>query len=100
MVWADRLPELPGLVLEVLEKAKTGELEFQSRSDDFIELQREITQGFRRTILAIIGTGCVIGAAVLLAPGGSGVATIASVPNPIWLIAAVGVVLLAAALRR
>ena len=100
MIWADRMPELPSLVLETLDKANSGELEFQTKNGEFTELRTEMTRGFRRIIFAIIGTGCVIGAAVLLAPGAAGVATMTSAPIPIWLLAAGGFVLLGAALRK
>ena len=86
------------MVIELLDKARAGDLHVQSASQDFTEVRDEIRSGFRRTVLAIIGTGCLIGAAVLLAPDGSSY-MLGDVPLAVWLLGIVGVGFLATAVR-
>ncbi len=94
----DRLPEIPGLVIELLDKARSGELQMRSTSEDFVAVRDQIRLGFQRTVLAIIGTGCLLGAAVLLAPDGLSDMS-GGVPATVWLLGLVGLGCLASALR-
>ena len=95
----DRLPEIPGLVIDLLDRAREGEPQVQSSSQDFTEVRDEIRIGLRRTVSAVIGTGCLIGASVLLAPDGSG-NMLGGVPLAVWLLGLVGFGFLASALRN
>ncbi len=63
--WGETLPALPGLVHEVLHRARSGELRVEMAGNEMAMLRRELAHASRRIVLAIIG-GCLIVGAVLL----------------------------------
>lgn len=62
---AEKLPELPLLMHEVLDKARNGKLEIEWKSEELTKLRHELRQNNRRTIAGITGASLIIAAAIL-----------------------------------
>src|SRR3569623_592396 len=65
--WAERLPEIPGLLHEVLKRAEGGKFKVVADDGDRRELYHILRRAEQRIYVAIIGAALVISAAVLLA---------------------------------
>jgi ubiquinone biosynthesis protein len=63
---AEKVPELPLLMHEVLDKARNGKLEFEWKSEELSRLRHELRQNNRRTFAGITGASLIIAAAILL----------------------------------
>lgn len=99
-LWAERLPQLPNMAFEVLEKARTGELKMKLDSTQLENIQREIHRTSRRNFAAITGTGFIISAAVIYALDGYAKPMLGDFPLVSWIAAALGVAVLFAAWPR
>lgn len=98
-MWAERLPELPGTMLDVIDKVRTGDIILDVRAKDVDELRREIRSANQRTAYAIIGAAFIVSASVLLGLDGHAPAVfIKGAPIIVWVLAALGIVMLAGAL--
>ncbi|WP_126452114.1 ubiquinone biosynthesis regulatory protein kinase UbiB [Sulfuriflexus mobilis] len=62
---AEKLPELPLLLHEVLDKARDGKLEIEWKSEELVKLRQEMRQNNRRTVAGISGAALIIVAAIL-----------------------------------
>jgi ubiquinone biosynthesis protein len=62
---AEKLPELPLLMHEVLDKARNGNLEIEWKSEELTRLRHELRQNHRRSLAAITGSALIITAAIL-----------------------------------
>ena len=89
-MWAERLPKLPNLFFEVLDKAKKGELEYKLDDNQLNEIKQEIRHANRRNYAAITGSGFVLSAVIL-----SG-----SLPLYSWILGGVGLIMLLSAWPR
>ncbi len=98
--WVERLPELPAQLLQMLDKARGGELELQMRSRELRALHLDLRRGIRRVALAVVASGCIVAAAVLLGLDGYSPVMLASVPLGVWVLGGIALVLLAAVLRE
>jgi ubiquinone biosynthesis protein len=96
-IWAERLPELPRTALDVLDLAKNGNLRVRSSSDQLEKLHQEMKRVNQRVVLAIIGSAFVIGAAVLLGLDGYAPTMIGQAPIMAWVLAGLGIIMLAGA---
>ena len=67
--WIDRLPELPGLAFDVLDRLKQGRIEVATHDDILDEIRREIRNVHRRLSYSVAGAGLVIAAGVLHSVG-------------------------------
>ena len=63
---AEKLPELPLLMHEVLDKARNGKLEVEWKSEELTKLRHELRQNNRRMFAGITGAALIIAAAILL----------------------------------
>jgi len=63
--WAEKLPELPTLMHEVLTKASEGKLEVKLSTKELEKIRKEIKHSNQRTYFAILGGSLIIGAAVI-----------------------------------
>ncbi|MBI4692667.1 MAG: ubiquinone biosynthesis regulatory protein kinase UbiB [Gammaproteobacteria bacterium] len=98
--WADRLPELPTLALDVLDQLKAGRLEIANRDPNLTEIRNEIRRAYRRLVYAVLGVGFVITAAVLQVVDAESSRRIAGLPWSLWVFGSLGVAAITAALRR
>lgn len=87
-LWAEKLPELPVLLHETLEKARKGELKLNWNSEQLDAIRKEIKRANRRNLGVISGSGLVISASIILVQGS------ASLIWPGWLLGVSGAVIL------
>ncbi|MCG3201140.1 MAG: putative protein kinase UbiB [Gammaproteobacteria bacterium] len=85
---AERLPELPKVAFDVLERAKTGQLKMIVHGDQLDELKAEVRRSGRRTSLAVLAASFIVSAAVLAVTVDESVRTLWGVPWPVWLLGA------------
>ena len=64
--WWQIMPEVPGIVYDILRRERAGELITQLRSEELERIQQQLQYNQRRLILAIAGTGLLLAGAVLL----------------------------------
>lgn len=98
--WWEMAPRLPGLAHEVLERARSGELELGWRSQELQRLRSQMGTNHRRLFFAIVGSTLIFASAVTLATQGAALPNWAALPGASWLLAAIGLVLLARAWPR
>jgi ubiquinone biosynthesis protein len=67
---AERLPDLPQLAFQALERIANDELKVEIQSRQLQELKQEIRRANRRSIRAVIGSGFVVSASIVLALDG------------------------------
>ena len=65
--WMNRLPELPGLAFDVLERLKQGRLEVSTHDQMLHEIRCEIRNVHRRLSHAVVGAALLMAAGVLQA---------------------------------
>ncbi len=92
--WSEKLPELPGLMHDVLQKARDGKLEIHYRSDELARLRDDLCHQHRRTLLGITGGSLIISASLAALTTGT-----AGIPLATWLLGVPGLGCLIAALR-
>ena len=90
----DRLPDLPNRALNVLDQLHDGKLEMENKSREIHHLRAEMKRYNRRTILAVVGSGFLLCAAIIYALGNVTHGAFASVPIVSWLLGFIGVMLL------
>jgi ubiquinone biosynthesis protein len=95
---AERLPELPKLAFDVLEQAKSGQLKVEMQGLQLDELRREVRRAGRRLVLAVLGTGFIISAAILLSLAVGAGRTPGSLPVVAWVLGGIGVLMIVALL--
>ncbi len=95
--WAEILPQLPGELHDLVQRANAGKLEVQWKSEELRKIRREIRDGNQRTFLAIVGGSLVISAAVLLGLDGYAAKMIWDAPVVTWLAGGLGGLLLVVA---
>lgn len=96
--WSEQLPELPGLVHDVLQQIRTGHTHSEEQRRQFEELRREMHSGNRRTLLAITGAALILSGAIIMGLDGYTPAMLAGVPLATWLLGGIGVLLALGAL--
>ncbi|MCC7412180.1 MAG: ubiquinone biosynthesis regulatory protein kinase UbiB [Gammaproteobacteria bacterium] len=97
--WAARLPQLPAMLMQIVEKTRAGELELRTRSEQLEQLGGELRRGNGRLVLAVIACGCLIGATVLLGLGGHAPRMLGALPLGTWLLGGLALALVALAVR-
>jgi ubiquinone biosynthesis protein len=98
--WIDRLPDMPNKLIDLVDRVREGKLQFENKSRDIHELRRELKAYNRRTVLALIGSGAMLSAAITYGLHETAAVLFAGVPLVAWLAAAVGFVVLVLALRE
>lgn len=98
--WSEKLPEIPGLMHDFLQKANKGQLEVQWKSDELEKIRKEIRQANQRTITVIAGAAMIIGSMILLGLDGYAPRMLGDMPLGTWLLGGVGAWLLVFAFMR
>jgi len=98
-LWIDRLPELPGLVFEILDQVRSGRIRVTSNDPQLNQIRKEIEQIHRRLVLAVVGVGLISGAGVLNGVSAQTSPMLGPLPVSVWVLGGVGVVALVAAFR-
>ncbi|MGB7932820.1 MAG: ubiquinone biosynthesis regulatory protein kinase UbiB [Gammaproteobacteria bacterium] len=91
----ETLPEVPLLAHKLLEQATTGKLRMEWTSAELRGLRNEIKRANRRTINAIVGTGLLLGAAIIYGLDGHAPTVIFGAPMLSWLCGGLGLAILA-----
>ncbi|MGD8546784.1 MAG: ubiquinone biosynthesis regulatory protein kinase UbiB, partial [Thiohalophilus sp.] len=84
-MWAERLPQIPNMLYDVLEKAKNGTLQIELQDKQVAQLRREIRRANRRTWGAIVGGSLLISATVLAALDGFAKPMLGNLPVYSWI---------------
>jgi len=95
--WGEALPRLPGLLYELLQHAHEDRLKASSQVDELARLRLEMRQANRRTVLAIVGVGLVLSAAVIFGLDGYQPLMLVGAPLASWILGLAGGVLLISA---
>jgi ubiquinone biosynthesis protein len=96
--WLDRLPELPGKVIDLVDRAREGRLQLEHNSAEIERLGRELQRNSRRSRYAVIGAGFLV-AAILSLDRGPLLATLAGTSVISWLLALAAAAFLVLSLR-
>ncbi|MCW9089370.1 MAG: ubiquinone biosynthesis regulatory protein kinase UbiB [Gammaproteobacteria bacterium] len=91
----ETLPELPLLAHKLMEQATTGKLRMEWTSVELRSLRDEIKRANHRTINAIVGTGLLLGAAIIYGLDGHAPTVIFGAPLLSWLCGGLGLAILA-----
>ncbi len=94
---AEKLPEIPLLVHEVLRKARDGNLELDSSVEELRQLRKDLKRANHRTYAAITGGSLLLGALVVSGLDGRAPAMVLNAPLVSWLIGGLGALILLAA---
>ena len=94
--WGEKLPQIPGLMHDVLEQAKNGQLKVQGNQEEFRLLRQEIRRANQRSFFAIIGGALIISAAILLGLDGYAPRMLWDAPVLSWAFGVIGALMLLA----
>jgi ubiquinone biosynthesis protein len=96
-MWAERLPQIPNMLYDVLQQAKEGTLKVELQDKQMSELRREIRRANRRTWGAIVGGSLLLSATILAALDGFAKPMLGDLPVYSWILGGFGVAILLAA---
>ena len=99
-LWIDRLPDMPNKLIDLVDRAREGKLQFENKSQDIRELRKELKLYNQRTVRALIGCGAMLSAAIIYGLNEKAIAMFAGVPLVAWIAASVGFVILLFAIRE
>jgi len=91
---SESLPEIPLLAHKLLEQATTGKLRLEWTSAELRRLRGEINRANRRTVNAIVGTGLLLGAAIIYGLNGQAPAVFFGAPLLSWICGGLGLAML------
>lgn len=93
--WAEKLPEIPLLLHEVLQQARDGKLRIEWKSEELEKIRHDIKRASRRGFAAILGGSFIISAAVIKGLDGyAPMVMIANAPLLTWILGGIGVIIL------
>lgn len=90
----DRLPDLPNKAIDVLDRLHDGRLEMENKSKEIHQLREEMKTYNQRTVLAVVGSGFLLSAAIIYALNNTTHGVFAAVPIVSWLLGFAGMLLL------
>ncbi len=93
-LWAEKMPDLPLLVHEVLQQTRDGKLQIEWKSGELEKIRRELRQASVRGYTATIGAAFVVGAAIIKGLDGYAPVMLGSAPLLTWLLGGIGALLL------
>ena len=97
-IMAEKLPELPEMIYQVLGDAAKGELEIKWKSKQLDEIKQQMAKNHRKNIMAICGSSLVISAAIILGLDGFSPLMLGDAPLATWALGGLGGLLLFSAL--
>ncbi|HMM75541.1 MAG TPA: ubiquinone biosynthesis regulatory protein kinase UbiB [Gammaproteobacteria bacterium] len=92
--WIDRLPELPGLTFDVLDRLKDGRIEVVTHDEVLDEIRREIRNVHRRLSYSVAGAGLIIAAGVLHSMTDAAAAHWTAFPAAVLILGGIGTAML------
>ena len=63
--WLDRLPQLPGKTMDLIDRLRDGKIRIELKSDELDELRKELRRHSRSNVLAIIGATLILSGIIL-----------------------------------
>jgi ubiquinone biosynthesis protein len=99
-MWAERLPGMPGAVIDLIDQAKSGDLRFQVESQVLHDIKREIRAAGERDVYAILGAGFIVAAALLFGLQVPDPTMLGDAPFGVWVLGGLGLVMVVNAVRR
>jgi ubiquinone biosynthesis protein len=99
-MWAERLPGIPGAVIDLLDQAKHGDLRFHVEAEAFHDIRREVRAAGERGVYAILGAAFIVGATLLFGLRVPDQTMLAEAPFGVWVLGSLGLLMVANALRR
>ncbi|MFP3873745.1 MAG: ubiquinone biosynthesis regulatory protein kinase UbiB [Thiohalophilus sp.] len=96
-MWAERLPQIPNMLYDVLQQAKDGNLTVELQDRQMRQLRREMRRANRRTWSAIVGASLILSATILAALDGYAKTMLGNLPVFSWLLGGAGLAILLAA---
>lgn len=88
--WIEQLPALPGKIFNLIDQAESGKLRVRWDDATLDQMKQEIRHANRRTVFAVIGGACLVGAAVIIGLDGYAPSMVGPVPVGTWLLGALG----------
>ncbi|MEO7558381.1 MAG: ubiquinone biosynthesis regulatory protein kinase UbiB [Gammaproteobacteria bacterium] len=92
--WAEKLPDIPLLIHEVLQKARDGKLEMEWKSAQLDQLRHDLKRAGRRNLTAIIGAALIISAAIIKGLDGYAPVMLGNAPALSWALGGIGALIL------
>jgi len=92
--WLETLPQIPGLLHDVLQQAQDGKLQVEWKSRELKNIRSSINRANRRTYTAIVGATFIISAAVIKGLDGTFPVMLGHAPLLSWLLGGVGLYVL------
>jgi len=92
--WIDRLPDLPNKIIDLIERLRDGKIELENKSKEIERLREEMRIYNRRTIMAVIGSGLLLCAAIIYGFENYAPPMVGGVPVISWVGGIIGVYLL------
>ena len=90
-IWADKMPEIPGLIYDYLKQQQVYGIKVDHHRDQELDMLRdELRRANRRTFRAIAGSTFIISAAIILGMGEYAPLMFGGAPVLTWLLAALG----------
>ncbi len=96
----ERLPEVPGLLLDVLDQAHQSKKSEHQNEQQLLELHQAMVTTNRRTINAIVGSALLVVSAIVYGFGDSNQLVFDLAPLSVWISGLVGAAFLISALRE
>ncbi len=95
--WAEKLPEIPLMLHEVLQQARDGKLQIEWKSEELERIRQDIKRASHGAYAAILGSSLIISAAVITSLDGFAPFMLGGVPVLTWLLGGVGLLILLSA---
>ncbi len=92
--WLETLPQIPGLLHDVLQQAQDGKLQVEWKSRELKNIRRSIVRANRRTYAAIAGATFIISAAVIKGLDGTFPVMLGHAPLLSWILGGMGIYIL------
>ncbi len=98
--WGETLPQLPGLIHDVLKQSRDGQLTNKQQNLQLEALRREMEEGNQRRSLLLPAAAMIVAAAVIFGLDGRAPTIVAGAPLTTWVLGGFGVWLLLMAWSR
>ncbi len=88
--WAEKLPDIPLLLHDILQQTRDGKLEIEWRSAQLERIQRDLKRASQRSFTAIIGATFIVSAAIIHGLDGYAPVMLGSAPVLTWILGGIG----------
>ena len=96
--WLDRLPELPGKIIDLVDRSREGKLVVKWKSEELRQLRKDMSGNQRRQVWAIIGSSFLLACVISVFMNGSP-QSLSSVPLFSWILGGVAMLCFVSSFR-